>query len=368
MGSGASATEAVRGASPEDIRTALEQLAEGDRAKVQDAFKALVPVSADDAKAAAPFLAEYHTKIEAKMMEDMKDGLNLAALKDNPEEAKKYWLKYKEGWQAFWEENKVLLEKSFKRHDTAGNDVLSKEEAAVFFKNLMVQWMDMGMVWAGMMVPEGGTEEETKAAIEAAKVEVQKKKDNYAANKADFDAAGFKVLDVNDDGTLQLKEFLAAFEPGSQKSIDFKVALGVNTQEEADKMREAYGKSSYGTEPEWVAEAVKSAPVVVFSKSYCPYCTKLKNLLRDLKVAHTVYELDHMGQPRNGPVQQALQKISGELATPQLFVGGDFLGTWEMASELNNKGDLEGALRANGAAFDSAVTVISDPMAGPQPA
>ena len=33
-----------------------------------------------------------------------------------------------------------------------------------------------------------------------------------------------------------------------------------------------------------------------------------------------------MGEPRNGPVQQALEAISGTLSVPQVFVNGEFMG------------------------------------------
>ena len=39
-----------------------------------------------------------------------------------------------------------------------------------------------------------------------------------------------------------------------------------------------------------------------------------------------VMELDTMGEPRNGPVQQALEAISGTLSVPQVFVNGEFMG------------------------------------------
>lgn len=41
-----------------------------------------------------------------------------------------------------------------------------------------------------------------------------------------------------------------------------------------------------------VSNAIKDNKVMVFSKSYCPYCQKTKNSLSDLNIEHTVFELD----------------------------------------------------------------------------
>merc|ERR1739844_753218 len=83
-------------------------------------------------------------------------------------------------------------------------------------------------------------EEQMKQRIEAAQADVQKKEDNYKANKADFDAAAFRVLDTNADGTLQLVEFIAAFEPDTEKNLALHLALGyiIKEEVEAQKKRE----------------------------------------------------------------------------------------------------------------------------------
>merc|ERR1719210_1929527 len=80
-------------------------------------------------------------------------------------------------------------------------------------------------------------EEQMQKKIEAAQAEVQKKEDNYKANKAACDAAAFKVLDTNEDGTIQVSEFLAAFEPDTEKNVEMHIALGYLTQEEVDQQK-----------------------------------------------------------------------------------------------------------------------------------
>merc|ERR1712039_528936 len=74
-------------------------------------------------------------------------------------------------------------------------------------------------------------------------LETQMKKDNYKANKSYLDSAAFKVLDTNADGTLQLVEFLAAFEPDSTRNLELHLALGFVTAEEVKAQREREERS-----------------------------------------------------------------------------------------------------------------------------
>merc|ERR1740121_134146 len=80
-------------------------------------------------------------------------------------------------------------------------------------------------------------EAEIKKAIEEAKGQVHKKKDNYMSNKAEHDAKAFAVMDTNKDGTLQLSEFLACFDPENERNIDLHLALGFLTEEEVAQQR-----------------------------------------------------------------------------------------------------------------------------------
>jgi glutaredoxin 3 len=43
-----------------------------------------------------------------------------------------------------------------------------------------------------------------------------------------------------------------------------------------------------------IQNLTKNNKVVVFSKSYCPYCTKTKTLFKDLGVSAKVLELDQI--------------------------------------------------------------------------
>ncbi|KAI5310407.1 hypothetical protein KEM55_007472 [Ascosphaera atra] len=64
--------------------------------------------------------------------------------------------------------------------------------------------------------------------------------------------------------------------------------------------------------------------VVVFSKTYCPYCTATKNLLRDAKAKFTLLELDTIDD--GAAIQRALEEISNQRTVPNIFIGQKHIG------------------------------------------
>lgn len=74
--------------------------------------------------------------------------------------------------------------------------------------------------------------ETIKQKVAAAKKDAAQRRKNYTARKKDFDAAAFQVMDTNGDGSIMLDEFLAFFDPASEKHDDLLVALGFLTEQE----------------------------------------------------------------------------------------------------------------------------------------
>lgn len=62
-----------------------------------------------------------------------------------------------------------------------------------------------------------------------------------------------------------------------------------------------------------VETTINSKPVVVFSKTYCPFCVKAKNLLvEDIKVpADKIAILEIESRPDCSAIQAALKDITG---------------------------------------------------------
>ncbi|ETI38659.1 glutaredoxin [Phytophthora nicotianae CJ01A1] len=98
---------------------------------------------------------------------------------------------------------------------------------------------------------------------------------------------------------------------------------------------------------ETVEAKISSTPVVVYSKSYCPYCAKTKTLLTQLGAKYDVVELD---QINGGSEQQdALEQITGQSTVPNVFVGGKSIGGNSDVQKLHKAGNLESLLEQNGA-------------------
>jgi glutathione-dependent peroxiredoxin len=62
------------------------------------------------------------------------------------------------------------------------------------------------------------------------------------------------------------------------------------------------------------------APVTVFSKAGCPHCARAKSLLESKGI---VYEEVELGK---GITSSTLRAVSGQGTTPQIFIGGQWIG------------------------------------------
>ncbi|XP_010929611.1 zinc finger CCCH domain-containing protein 27 isoform X1 [Elaeis guineensis] len=71
-------------------------------------------------------------------------------------------------------------------------------------------------------------------------------------------------------------------------------------------------------------EIASSAPVVVFSKTYCECCKQVKQLLTQLGATYKVIELDV--ESDGTALQSALTEWTGQRTVPNVFIGGKHLG------------------------------------------
>ncbi|CAH8275017.1 unnamed protein product [Arabidopsis lyrata] len=107
--------------------------------------------------------------------------------------------------------------------------------------------------------------------------------------------------------------------------------------------------SSFGSRmEESVRKTVTENTVVVYSKTWCSYCTEVKTLFKRLGVQPLVIELDQLG-PQGPQLQKVLERLTGQHTVPNVFVGGKHIGGCTDTVKLNRKGDLEVMLaEANG--------------------
>jgi len=87
--------------------------------------------------------------------------------------------------------------------------------------------------------------------------------------------------------------------------------------------------------------------VLVLSKTYCPYCSRTKALLKSLNTEHTVIELDT--REDGEALQAAALELTGQRTVPHVFIGGKHIGGNDMTQALHYKGELVPMLQAVGA-------------------
>ncbi|KAG0567070.1 hypothetical protein M758_7G102000 [Ceratodon purpureus] len=87
--------------------------------------------------------------------------------------------------------------------------------------------------------------------------------------------------------------------------------------------------------------------LVVFSKSYCPYCVKVKSLLNSVGADAKVVELDE--ESDGSDIQAALAKLTGQRTVPNVFIAGQHIGGCDDTSAMHKKGKLVPLLKDAGA-------------------
>ncbi|KAM0739574.1 hypothetical protein ACQRIT_004758 [Beauveria bassiana] len=86
-------------------------------------------------------------------------------------------------------------------------------------------------------------------------------------------------------------------------------------------------------------------PVMVFSKSYCPYCKSTKSLLSSANPK--IVELDE--EDDGSALQDALEKISGQRTVPNVYIAKKHIGGNSDIQSLSSSGKLKALLAEAGA-------------------
>ncbi|KAK4138449.1 glutaredoxin [Trichocladium antarcticum] len=91
--------------------------------------------------------------------------------------------------------------------------------------------------------------------------------------------------------------------------------------------------------------------VIVFSKSYCPYCNNTKRILDGLDAKYKSYELNQ--EADGSDIQSALAKMTGQRTVPNIFIGQVHIGgNSDFETVVNNGKDgkkIEQLLKEAGA-------------------
>lgn len=88
----------------------------------------------------------------------------------------------------------------------------------------------------------------------------------------------------------------------------------------------------------FVQEAIKSNKVVIFSKTYCPYCTRAKQLFKQLGIDALIIELDTREDGK--AIQDYLAQLTGQQTIPNIFINGKHVGGCDAVTKLHSEGKL----------------------------
>lgn len=111
-----------------------------------------------------------------------------------------------------------------------------------------------------------------------------------------------------------------------------------------------------------VDNMIKENHVMMFSKSYCPFCNKVKAIFDGQNVKYTAHELDLV---ENGDaIQEALLAKTGQKTVPNTFIGGVHLGGCSDTEAANADGRLKELLKGENKSYDYDLFVIGGGSGG----
>ena len=80
--------------------------------------------------------------------------------------------------------------------------------------------------------------------------------------------------------------------------------------------------------------------IVIYTKNYCPYCDRAKNLFKAKKA--TYEEINVEDKP---DFYDELKKKTGMMTVPQIFIGDKLIGGYTDLAALDQKGGLDPLLK-----------------------
>ena len=88
-----------------------------------------------------------------------------------------------------------------------------------------------------------------------------------------------------------------------------------------------------------VKEMINNNKVMVFSKDYCPFCHKTKDLLKSKNVEFKAVEMDLI--EGGNEMHAALKSISGQNTVPCIYINGNKVGGNDDLHKANEDGKLD---------------------------
>ncbi|KAL6874143.1 hypothetical protein ACP4OV_014225 [Aristida adscensionis] len=102
----------------------------------------------------------------------------------------------------------------------------------------------------------------------------------------------------------------------------------------------SFGSAASSSPKSFVKSTVAAHDVVIFSKSYCPYCRRAKAVFKELQWKKEPYVVELDEREDGSEIQDALLDIVGRRTVPQVFVNGKHLGGSDDTVEAYESGKL----------------------------
>lgn len=84
------------------------------------------------------------------------------------------------------------------------------------------------------------------------------------------------------------------------------------------------------------------AKVEIYTKAFCPYCSRAKSLLQSKGVDYEEYDIS-MGGPKRA---EMIERAKGGSTVPQIFIDGAHVGGCDDIHALDRAGKLDPLLAA----------------------
>ena len=80
--------------------------------------------------------------------------------------------------------------------------------------------------------------------------------------------------------------------------------------------------------------------VTIYTTSYCPFCSRAKNLLKQKNISFKEVDVTN-----NSKIREEIEKKTGCMTVPIIFIGDEFIGGSDELYELNASGRLDTKLK-----------------------
>lgn len=84
------------------------------------------------------------------------------------------------------------------------------------------------------------------------------------------------------------------------------------------------------------------AKIEIYTKAFCPYCTRAKALLDGKQAEYEEFDIT-MGGPKR---QEMIERANGGTTVPQIFIDGKHVGGSDDLAALERRGALDPLLAA----------------------